>query len=31
MTFGDRVRIEICDEAGESVFGRIEQMVEYDV
>ena len=32
MTFGDRVRIEICDEAGESVFGRIEQIVEkYDV
>ena len=32
MTFGDRVRIEICDEAGNSVFGRIEQIVEkYDV
>ena len=32
MTFGDRVRIEIFDEAGESFFGRIEQIVEkYDV
>ena len=32
MTFGDRVRIEICDEAGQSVFGRIDQIVEkYDV
>lgn len=28
MRFGDRVRIEMLDERGESIFGAIEQMVE---
>ena len=32
MTFGDRVKIEICDDTGASIFGSIEQTVEkYDV
>ena len=28
MGFGDRVRLEILDKAGRSVFGAIEQVVE---
>jgi len=28
MRFGDRVRIEMCDAAGSSIFGAIEQTVE---
>ena len=28
MSFGDRIRIEVLDRAGASVFGAIEQMVE---
>ena len=32
MTYGDRVKIEICDNMGASIFGSIEQTVEkYDV
>jgi fumarylacetoacetate (FAA) hydrolase len=28
MTFGDRVRIEMLDADGASIFGAIEQVVE---
>ena len=28
MRFGDRVRIEMCDAAGSTIFGAIEQTVE---
>ena len=28
MSFGDRIRIEVLDRAGASVFGAIEQVVE---